>query len=183
MARKTRLSSKIIEEVSELVRKRAKIQTICDVIGVSYRTFYRWRKQGEEDTEGLYYELVKSMQQAETDLYEDLSHVVFNAALVGGKEYRKVTKTVQDAKGKVREEITETDIETAPDANLALKLLERKYPNKWGPVQRLSINWQSLAITKGVDPEQLQAEFKQMFLVTGEEPKELPVGDSDGSDT
>lgn len=185
MARKTRLSTKIISQVSDLVRKRTKISEICQVIGVSYETFYRWRKRGEEESEGIYSDLVKSMQQAEMDLCEDLAHVVFNAALVGSKEYKKVTKVVQDAKGKIRTEETETETDTAPDANLALKLLERKFPNKWGSIQRISVNWVDLAITKGVDPQQLQAEFKQMFLITddGQQALPNPDGEVDGSDT
>ena len=187
LGRKTRLSTKVIEEVAELVRKRSKVQTICDIIGISYGTFNKWRKRGRQETEGIYHELVKAIDQAESDLFEELSQVVFNAALTGSKEYRKITKTIQDPKGQVRTEETETHIETAANANLALKLLERKYPNKWGAVQRISVNWQDMATSQGVDPEQLQSEFKQLFVLADvvndtEDQKALPSGDDDGSD-
>ena len=172
MAGKTRCTKVMVERICELRRYRQSWRNIALIVGVTEETLSRWRRQGEAATSGIYFELVRGIEVAEQELYEQLVKVVLNDALHGSKEI--VKKQVVDEAGRVRVETTER--EKPADSGLALKLLERFKPNEFAPVQRLNYDWREVVRSQGVDPQKLEEEITSTFFKKqdAEEIKEIP---------
>ena len=94
----TRISTKLIDQICELIRQRIKTRDLCEVVGINYGTYHSWLNRGRKESEGHYHDLVVKIAESEDEVYDDLKQVVFNAALKGSKEYQRVTKLSKTSK-------------------------------------------------------------------------------------
>ena len=110
MPRQTKLTTELISKIAALVAKGNYYETVCKVLRIPESTFYRWLERGRNQYKGVYRELVEAIQQAE-----------------GIAEVTAVNVLWQALKEK-------------SDPRWATEFLARRYPNRWGKKDQVSID-------------------------------------------
>ena len=59
-----RFNKELCDEIVHLYSTGLPIKTIADLLGINRQTIYRWRKKGEKEGEGEYYDFDMSMKKA-----------------------------------------------------------------------------------------------------------------------
>ena len=108
---RVRLTPQLIDIIAGCVRDGLKRKYICQIIGISERTFRNWRQRGRTETEGIYHDLHKAIEVAEIQRRIKLEKLVYD-------------------------DVYKDDI---PDAKTALKILERQYPEEWAQAYRIFV--------------------------------------------
>ena len=159
---KTKLKRKMIKQIVRLVKLDMRWTDIAKAIGVNRMTLRNWIKQGENSTRGLHYDLVCAIEQAKRDVYQRYVESVDNAAL-----NPSVTTNVKEIQQKNGDMLKETHTKTEPpNGALALKVLERKYPDKWGAKHHIQIDWREECRASGKDPDALKEGLKSLIADT-----------------
>ena len=147
---KNRLSHRTIEQLCDAVRCGVSVTEMCQSLGIARRTYYRWIARGRVETEGLYAQLVEAIDAAEAQYIDDLKATVYRSAVLGRET--TTTRPIQDPQGRLIGTETVT-IQVPPDADLALKILERKNPEEWQT--KSSAAWHEDAARLGFTPDAL----------------------------
>lgn len=66
MARKTKLTRKLIQEAEKLIRLGNYNTTVCKYLGIHPSTWYRWMSEGETATRGVKKEFYDTIKKAES---------------------------------------------------------------------------------------------------------------------
>ncbi len=122
MGAPSKLCPEVIEKICRNLRAGAYIETAALYAGISKKTFYAWLKKGSKAKKGLELDLCNAVEEAQAAAeMRDLINID-NAAMGAPTE--------RDAKGQVlREEIS-------PNWQASAWRLERKFPKKWGRIER-----------------------------------------------
>ena len=157
---KTKLTRKMIRQIAQCIKRDVNWSEIATSVGVTRETLQNWRRRGKKDTRGIYYQLVCAIEQAEVKRYKRYVKSVQDVALKP-----RVTTQVREIPQKdgsiVEETLTKTE---PPDANLALKVLERRYPDRWKPKQQVQFDWREESRSLGKDPDALKEGFKKVLV-------------------
>jgi len=74
--RPTKVTPEILETVSNALLVLCKHETAANLAGIGLRTFYRWRRLGEEKPNGPFGEFSRAVRGAEAKAQQSLSAVV-----------------------------------------------------------------------------------------------------------
>ena len=146
-----RCTREVVGEIVELLEEGHYIETVCDFVGVSQRSYYNWLDKGRAELERLA-ELVEFGEVAVVDPAR-IPHVVLvqlsarARATAHMKAMRRVTRSAQ---GRAPE---------GADVKASIWFLERSLPHVWGGRQTVDVN-----VSGGVELEliverPLDAEF------------------------
>ena len=183
MGRKATIN-KHIEKILRLCKNTQNLTEIGRHIGVSATTIQRWRDKGQNDADGPYRQFYEALTASEKSEHEQ-EHAPPDYYPIEKKEHEddnltddlRMERTIKQSATRrtatrqykrkwtspdgVRHE--ETVIEKAPDANMALKALERLKPLEWGAmyIQRLEIatdgkDWERTVREQGGDPREIE---------------------------
>lgn len=109
MGRPTKLTPELQAEICELIRKGNFVETACEAVGVHKGTYYNWRNRGERSAKGVYCDFFNAIKRAEAD--GEAAHVANIAA----------------------------DNTNTKDWQRSAWWLERRYPQRWGKVDRVDV--------------------------------------------
>jgi transposase len=109
MGRPTKLNQETHDRIVNAIRAGNYQDTAAAYAGIDEATFYRWMERGREETEGIYCEFRKAVENAKA------------AAEV--RDVALIDRAAQDGSWQA-----------------AAWKLERKFPNKWGRVNRTEIS-------------------------------------------
>ena len=76
---KSKLTRKLIELVGRNIMAGNTKKTTCMAVGISQQTFYRWMKEGKEQSRGLKSEFCESVKKAEAVLKTALVSKIMNS--------------------------------------------------------------------------------------------------------
>ena len=150
----------------------------CRCVGITDRTFYNWKRLGQERTSGQFCQFCQELEGAEARFR--LVHLgkIRDGALNGSVEKRTVVKrkaiineqgeTVPAADGEIYTE--QTTIERPPDARLSMWLLERKWPEQYSR-KHIEVN----ATVKSEDPSPPM----RLIVIDQVETPPVPVGENE----
>lgn len=111
--------------------------------GIAPVTFRRWRRQAEQDTSGVFAKFARDCLRAEAEA-ERRAVEAWQAGFLG--ERVKVV-TLRDAEGNV----TGTkEIREPPDAYLAAKFVERRWPSDWHLRRSLDVSIDEAATSRTI---------------------------------
>lgn len=80
MARKTKLTRKLINEAEKLIKLGNYTVTVCQYLGIHESTWYRWMNEGEVAKRGLKREFYESIKRAESHAEIRNVQIIQNAA-------------------------------------------------------------------------------------------------------
>lgn len=63
--RKSKLTKELIKEASDIIKMGNYTETVCDYLGISKNTWYRWMKEGEQAKRGLKSEFSDAIKKAQ----------------------------------------------------------------------------------------------------------------------
>ena len=154
MARTSKLTPEIAEALCAALRDGASWEAAAASVGVHVSTVHRWRKRGADARSGRFREFCDAATRAQAEGEASAARQVFRSFMASSTEIR--TKTLPDGKS---ETVT---IERPPDPKMALLWLERRFPERWNPRQRLAIGGDDEggpvrldAVLRGVDLDAL----------------------------
>jgi hypothetical protein len=165
--RKTKLTRKLIAPICERVKQRMTQKEIADFLGIDPKTFRNWRERGHSEEKGIYRELVDAMDHAEAEMYSECVKVIQEGILGGATQ---ITRKVKLENGMpVKTEITEKTL--LPNPKLALEVVERLFPERWGRYETLRLEGDLRVEVEqmGLEYEEVMAAVMQMLesLMTG----------------
>jgi transposase-like protein len=135
MARPTKLTDELSETICKAIRLGLTIEQAARHAGITDRTLYRWKKQGQETKKGAFCQFCQALQQAEIEA-EMLHLQRMHYAAIGNYEQVEVRKVIK-ADGTV--ETTEIR-KKQPQWKASAWILERRYPEKYGRVKPVGPN-------------------------------------------
>jgi len=127
--RKLRLTPKLIDEICAQVARGVTFKDAAAICDIGQTTFYRWRKKSKTAKSGIFADFGMKMRKAEAEATARLIDIV-NEAASRGREVMTQVKHF-DANGNLTGR-TETRQKIPRDAGLALKILERRHPDRFG---------------------------------------------------
>lgn len=80
MARKTKLTRKLINKAENLIKLGNYNSTVCQYLGIGETTWYRWMEEGEKATRGIKREFWESIKKAESHAEIRNVQIIQNAA-------------------------------------------------------------------------------------------------------
>lgn len=78
-----KLTRVVCDKICEGVRKGNYITTVCKAVGISEKTYYNWRKKGEQGFEP-YKEFYERVTEAEAQAEMDILNVIYTNAIDQG---------------------------------------------------------------------------------------------------
>lgn len=66
LGRHEKLTSELIEQVKSYISAGNCVKAVCQYIGVSESTWFRWIERGEKETGSIYYDFLESVRSAES---------------------------------------------------------------------------------------------------------------------
>lgn len=143
---KEKLNPQVQKIIVEGLKKGLTMKRVCNLVKVNSSTILRWLKWGEQDKSEKYINFYNECKLAEVQCEESCITVV-RKAIDGDLESTKTKKVYGENKETgERELLTAEQVTTrnAPSWTAAMTFLERKYPERWGRYDRLTV---------GGDPE------------------------------
>jgi len=134
--RPSRLTQKIIDELVAGTEQGLNRKTACALAGISRATFCRWMAKGRESQRGLYRDLCDRIEGAE-EVAKSITLQSIREIAQGGKIIKKVVER-RNEKGELLG-YTETYEELPPSLQAATWLLERRWPEEFGPKALLEV--------------------------------------------
>ena len=130
------MTKRIISDICFGIKKGFTVKYACCLAGISESAFYGWMNKGRNRKSGLFVEFVEEVEKAQEHIKS------FNLRMVQelAKGYGPVTKTQvrKDADGNVIG-TTETTEQGLPSLQALTWLLERRWPEEFGPKRELAI--------------------------------------------
>lgn len=127
--RKLRLTPKLIDEICAQVARGVTFKDAAAICDIGQTTFYRWRKQAKRARTGIYAEFEARLRKAQAEA----TGVLIDTAREAAQNKREVVTVEEhvDADGVIVKRVVRTQT-LPPDGALALKILERRHPNRYG---------------------------------------------------
>jgi hypothetical protein len=116
--RPTKFNKEIAERICKLVADGNYFDTACQVVGIDYQTFRNWVVKGEQDGKGQFFDFFVSIKRAEAEAEAKRVELILKAGGLGG------------------------------DWKANAWYLERKYPDRWGKLDRLEAKVKSENVNK-----------------------------------
>ncbi|KKM65917.1 hypothetical protein LCGC14_1486440 [marine sediment metagenome] len=138
---KEKLNPNVQRIIVEGLRNGLSMKRVCNLVKVHSSTILRWLKQGEQGKSEKYINFYNECKLAEVQCEESCIKVV-RKAIDGDLESTKTKKVYsKDKDTGVKyvhaEEVVKT--RNAPSWTAAMTFLERKYPDRWGRYDRLTV--------------------------------------------
>ena len=151
----SKLDAGMTEAIAGLRRLNLSWNQIAGLLGVATSTIRSWKAQAKTAKSGKYREFADVIARAEAGMVKDCSKVVFDAIRQGSETVTE--RELTNEHGQTRTE-TVTKRE-GPDASLALKVLERLDPARWGRIitMKANINWENAITEQGGNPTKAAA--------------------------
>ena len=127
MARPTKLTPELQEDILKIIRSGNYIETACAFVGINKSTFYDWLKRGAREKDRLEKNPRARIRKSEK-IYVEFSNAVEKA--LAHAEIRDVAII-----GKAAEE----------NWKAAAWRLERKFPERWGRKEKYSLEHSGIA--------------------------------------
>jgi transposase len=105
--RPCKLTEELAEKICHYISQGNYFDTSCKLVGIDYSTFRAWILKGEEDGRGKFHDFSESIKRAEAEAEAKRVEMILKAGSLGG------------------------------DWKANAWYLERKYPERWGRVDRL----------------------------------------------
>jgi hypothetical protein len=111
--RPTKLNEELTEKLCYYISQGNYFDTSCKLVGIDYSTFRAWIVKGEEDGKGRFFDFSEAIKRAEAEAEAKRVEMILKAGGLGG------------------------------DWKANAWYLERKYPDRWGKVDRLEAHVKS----------------------------------------
>lgn len=131
MAASTKLNAQRQAAICEALSKGASWSAAAQCAGISERTLHHWRERGATARSGKYRAFVEATEDAIASGEAIASDVVFRSFTEASVETHE--KYLDDGL------VERRTVERPPSADMALRWLERRLPERWSPRQRLAI--------------------------------------------
>ncbi len=160
-------ASKLTPDVQRIIveglRKGLTMKRVCNLVKVSSSTILKWLKWGEQNKSEKHINFYNECKLAEVQCEESCINVV-RKAIDGDLESTKTKKIYsKDKDTGVRyvhaEEVVKT--KNAPSWTAAMTFLERKYPDRWGRYDRLTVGGDS---ENPIIPKQDMLDFLTSYI-------------------
>ncbi len=142
-----------IDAILEKVKIGMSWDAIAHAVGVSAATLYRWMQREGTEQAGLYREFYDRLAELKMSTELSLIDSVMNNAVERQETFtnKTVTKTKEG-----RVEFTSTS--KPPNAEMALKMMERINPVFWAPIvpHRVDVDWEKTVREQGGDPREIE---------------------------
>jgi hypothetical protein len=138
---KEKLNPEVQRIIVEGLKKGLTMKRVCSLVRVSSNTILRWLKNGEQGKSEKYINFYNECKLAEVQCEESCIEVV-KKAIDGELESIKTKKIYgkEDEEGKrIVNSVEEVKTRNAPSWTAAMTFLERKYPDRWGRYDRLTV--------------------------------------------
>ena len=155
MARSSKISEGMIEQICKYVKLRLKWKEIAENVGLHPATLRNWIDAGKKAKSGIKRQLVDAIAQAESEYTADLSQVISNAALFG-------SRTVTEEEIRLPDGTTRTKTTTKwlpPSAAEARKELALMHPDRWAETKHIKYEWKESLENIGLDPKKIEDGF------------------------
>ena len=129
--RKSKLTTQTRRLICDAVRAGASYKAAAASVGVHETTLHAWRDRGEHEEAGPYRAFVDALAAAQLEGEAIACRQVFSAFTEPTTEI--VEETLPDGTTKTR------TITRPPSADMALKWLERRSPQRWNIPHRLAV--------------------------------------------
>lgn len=145
--RKTKLDTKLKNEICKLLAKGATDKAACDRVGIAESTFYDWMSRGESEPESEFSEFSEAVTQARAKAHISAT-VAFYTGLTVSRVKEKITKTYTETRLKKNGEpydysettITEILRVMPPDWRAGEAWLKRRDAGNWSDKLLIEIN-------------------------------------------
>jgi transposase-like protein len=147
-----------LDLLEEYIAGGATIEVACRAVGIATKTYYSWLNSNEE--------IRDRMEKAKAASEIVLMKSVVNAATQ--KQVLTERRVRQDSDGNSETEVIEREL--APDWRAAMRLLERRFPERYGRIDRVQVqNVKTLRqIDDGGTPERPQLGEAMDAVLEGE---------------
>ena len=128
MASKVKLTPDMVEKICSQVSRGVTFKDAAAICDIGQTTFYRWKRKAKHAKSGIFADFGLRLRRAEAEATAKLMDIVNEAASRG----REVMTEVRhfDANDNLTGR-TETRQKIPRDAGLALKILERRHPDRY----------------------------------------------------
>ena len=174
MARKSKLTSARQARIVEAIKEGQWLDTAARIGGISPSTFFAWMQKGEQASSGAFRAFFETVEEAKCHAEALAVGLIEQAAR--GLPYKTIrTVTGEDGSVTTTEGVTQ-------DWRAAAWLLERRYPDRYSPRQKLEhsgeINCGVLAVPAAPTSADwaAAAEAQQRELAKLRSPKSRPNG-------
>lgn len=127
--RKLQLTPAMIDEICAHIAKGVSFRDAAAMCDIGQTTFYRWKRQAKRAKSGIFAEFAVRLRKAEAEATAVLLGII-NEAATRGREVMTEVKHF-DSNGQLTG-WTETRQKIPRDSGLALKMLERRHPDRFG---------------------------------------------------
>ena len=164
MARKTKLTETVIEQICGYVKLRMKTTEIGEILGIHPGTIQQWVRDGKKAKSGIKRELVDAMARADSESTADLTQIVMDTALFGSETVTEEVLRLPD--GTTR---TKTITKRMPsNAAEARRILALKHPDRWAETKHIKYEWKESIENIGLDPKKVEEMFFKRLAEDGE---------------
>ena len=126
--RPSKLTPKIQEMILDCIRMGLTYSKAAELVGITRHTLLNWRKWGQAEKSGIYFNFFNALQKAEAEGEIQCLQKIQEAAR-GGQEIIDSKELYQGKK--LIKQITKT-VKSVPDWRAAAWILERRYPERYG---------------------------------------------------
>ena len=134
--RSTMLSDELIKKIAKEIADGRTIKYATAFAGVSESMFYEWMKRGRETKRKPWADLAEAVTKAEEQAKAYHLELIKQIAQGGHKTVK--TSTKKDSKGSLIT-VTETIESSLPSLQASIWILERRFPDEFGPKQRIDL--------------------------------------------
>lgn len=127
-----KLTEETIKRLCEAIEAGSTVKTACAVAGIGKSSYYRWKEESLNAKTGLLRDFREHTSQSLAKARANLERAVFQIATEGYEETITREETKPDG-SRVIVTITRT---IPPNGRLALKILEKRFPEAWAPKGR-----------------------------------------------
>lgn len=137
---KLKLNPKVQRIIVEGIRNGLSMKRVSGLVKVSNQTILTWLKRGEQNDSEMFINFFNECKLAEVQCEESCIKVV-RKAIDGELESTKTKKVYNTTEKGVKYVAVEEEVKTrnAPSWTAAMTFLERKYPDRWGRYDRLTV--------------------------------------------
>lgn len=135
--RPTRLTRKVIDELALATEQGYNRKTACAIVGVSTSAFNDWIQRGSEEPGSIFSELVVKIEAAD-EIAKKVTLDAIREHAAGGRTIRKIQER-RDEKGNLLGTV-ETIEELPPSLQASIWILERRFPEEFGPRQKVDMD-------------------------------------------